>query len=124
MRSVHSKNTGPELMVRRMLHGIGYRYRLHRKSLPGSPDLVFPSRRKVIFVHGCFWHGHDCRYGQLPKSRLGYWKAKIEQNRRRDARNRSELKKMGWKSIVVWQCQLKNPDKLLARLVRNLEARE
>src|ERR1051325_667957 len=85
MKSVGTRDTGPELAVRRMLHRMGYRYRLHRKDLPGRPDIAFPSRRKAIFVHGCFWHGHACSKGKLPKSRLDYWTAKVKANQDRDA---------------------------------------
>ncbi|MGH6946264.1 MAG: very short patch repair endonuclease, partial [Kiloniellales bacterium] len=102
MASVKQKHTGPELTVRRMLHRLGYRFRLHNRSLPGSPDLVFPRRGKAIFVHGCFWHGHSCRWGRLPKSKLDYWGPKIEANRKRDRRNSLRLRKQGWSVLVVW----------------------
>src|SRR5262245_24900911 len=105
MSAVHTVNTGPELVVRRLLHRIGYRYRLHVKALPGRPDLVFPSRRKVIFVHGCFWHGHECNKGHLPKSRLDYWAPKIAANRLRDANVLRTLGEDGWHALVVWQCE-------------------
>ncbi len=108
MSSVGSKDTGPELVVRKMLHRLGYRYRLHKRGLPGSPDVVFQRRKKVIFVHGCFWHGHGCKYGQLPKSKREYWGPKIAANRERDAKNMYQLEKLGWKTLVVWQCQLKD----------------
>jgi DNA mismatch endonuclease (patch repair protein) len=107
MRSVGARDTGPELVVRRLLHRGGYRYRLYRHDLPGRPDLVFPSRKKVIFIHGCFWHGHRCSKGKLPKSRPEYWIAKINTNRERDARIITRLKQLGWKSLTVWQCELK-----------------
>ncbi|WP_281978878.1 very short patch repair endonuclease [Pseudorhizobium flavum] len=110
MQSVKQKNTGPEVAVRKALHALGYRFRLHAHSLPGRPDIVFPARRKVIFVHGCFWHGHDCRKGHLPKSRLEYWKPKIETNKVRDERNVNELKKAGWESLVLWQCEVARLD--------------
>jgi DNA mismatch endonuclease (patch repair protein) len=110
MSSVRSRNTGPEMILRRMLHARGYRYRLHRRGLAGSPDIVFPSRRKAIFVHGCFWHGHGCRWGRLPKSRLEYWGPKIETNRNRDAYNLTKLRAAGWQALVVWQCELRSPD--------------
>lgn len=116
MAAVQTKNTGPEVAVRSMLHALGYRYRLHDKRLPGSPDLVFASRRKVVFVHGCFWHGHACRWGRLPKTRPEYWGPKIEGNRARDARNRQALRKAGWRTIAVWQCELKTPMPLLKKL--------
>lgn len=111
MSRVGAKNTGPEMNVRKALHGLGYRYRLHRKDLPGSPDLVLPSRHKVIFVHGCFWHGHGCRgNGADAKSNVQYWSKKIETNRKRDRRNRLALRKFGWEAIVVWECELKKSD--------------
>ncbi len=116
MASVRSKHTAPELLVRRMLHGMGYRYRLHRKDLPGSPDLVFPKRRKVIFVNGCFWHGHDCKWGRLPKSNSNFWSAKIRANQARDARNIDLLEKQGWHSMKIWQCQLRSPAFLLEKV--------
>ncbi|MEX0922273.1 MAG: very short patch repair endonuclease [Rhodovibrionaceae bacterium] len=121
MASVATKNTRPELVVRRALHRLGYRYRLHRRDLPGSPDLVFPSRRKAIFVHGCFWHGHNCRWGRLPKSRLDYWEPKIQKNRMRDRKNVSALKDAGWSVEVVWQCELRSLEAVIARLVDFLE---
>jgi DNA mismatch endonuclease (patch repair protein) len=116
MSSVGTKDTGPELAVRRMLHRLGYRYRLHRSNLPAKPDLVFPGRGKVILVHGCFWHGHGCRWGGLPKSKRDYWAPKIAANRARDARQRSQLTRAGWKTLVVWQCQLRDPTKAVARM--------
>lgn len=116
MRSVKPEDTGPEIAVRKMLHRLGYRYRLHAKDLPGKPDIAFPSRRKVIFVHGCFWHGHRCPYGRLPKSRLEYWQPKIEANRARDARKTSELRRAGWGTAVVWQCELKDSARTLKKL--------
>lgn len=120
MALVKSKNTGPELIVRKMLHRKGYRFRLHKKDLPGSPDLVFPCRKKVIFVHGCFWHGHGCRYGQLPKSRLTYWKPKIMANKARDVSKERLLENAGWKALVLWQCELKQPDKAVQKASRFL----
>lgn len=109
MASVGTKDTCAEMGVRRIVHGLGYRYALHRKDFPGRPDLVFPSRKKIIFVHGCFWHGHNCRGGCLPKSRVDYWKPKFNGNKRRDRRQQAELRRQGWKVMVVWQCQLKKP---------------
>lgn len=118
MAAVRSKDTLPELAVRRLVHGLGYRYRLHAKNLPGCPDLVFPGRRKVIFVHGCFWHRHPkCRYSTIPKSRTDFWLAKFEKNVARDRRERRELKKLGWSVLVVWQCELKN----LQRVAKKIE---
>jgi DNA mismatch endonuclease (patch repair protein) len=122
MAKVGTRDTGPELAVRQMLHALGYRYRLHQRSLPGSPDLAFPARTKAIFINGCFWHGHGCRWGQLPKSRLDYWGPKIAQNRRRDETKRSQLRKLGWRSLVVWQCELRTPGSVLKKVLKFLEA--
>ena len=108
MRRIRSKGMEPELLVRKLVHRLGYRYRLHGKGLPGKPDLIFPSRRKVIFVHGCFWHQHSrksCRITRVPKSNLGYWLPKLERNKRRDAQNRRKLRRLGWDYLVVWECQ-------------------
>ncbi len=116
MSRVGSKDTAPEMTVRRLLHRMGYRYRLHAPALPGRPDLCFPARRRVIFVHGCFWHGHDCRYGHLPKSRVEYWQTKIETNRRRDLDRIVQLAADGWSSLVVWQCETRDIDCLTAKL--------
>ena len=121
MSSVRSKDTKPELVVRRTLHRLGYRYRLHRRDLPGRPDLVFPSRKKAIFVHGCFWHGHGCRWGRLPKSKLDYWKPKIETNRTRDQKNLDDLLTAGWSVLVVWQCELKDLETAIERIVSFLD---
>ena len=108
MSLVRSKDTKPEMAVRRLVHGLGYRYKLHDSSLPGKPDLVFPSRRKVIFVHGCFWHRHGkrCPLTRLPKSRLDFWQPKLEQNHKRDQRNRRLLQADGWRALTIWECQL------------------
>lgn len=109
MSRVRSKDTKPEMIIRRLVHGMGYRYRLHRRNLPGTPDLVFPSRRKAIFVHGCYWHLHldpECRLARLPKSRLDFWKPKLEGNRRRDLTNLARLSELGWDVLVVWECQV------------------
>jgi len=119
MRAVKSRDTGPELLVRRLIFGLGYRYRLHRKDLPGKPDIVFPARRAVIFVHGCFWHGHKCKRGnRLPKTNVNYWKAKIKKNRIRDARHRRTLRSQNWKSLSLWECKLGNQTSL-SRNIRN-----
>jgi DNA mismatch endonuclease (patch repair protein) len=105
MQSVGTKHTGPEMKVRRVLHALGFRFRLHRKELPGSPDIVLPKWRTAIFVHGCFWHGHGCVKGQPPKSRPDYWLPKIEANRERDRKNEMRLREQGWDVLTVWQCQ-------------------
>lgn len=117
MRAVPSKNTQPEVAVRRIVHKLGFRYRLHVATLPGKPDLVFPSRHKVIFVHGCFWHRHkSCRYATSPKTRADFWNHKFDANVLRDRSTVRTLKKMGWDVMTVWQCQLKFPEKLGGRL--------
>lgn len=122
MRAVRSKNTTPELKLRRLLHGAGFRFRLHRKDLPGSPDITFPVRKSVVFVHGCFWHGHDCKRGaRAPKSNADYWKAKIARNVARDARNLEALADLGWQVEVVWECELKEPQAVLTRVSTFLE---
>ncbi|CAH2779947.1 MAG: Very-short-patch mismatch repair endonuclease (G-T specific) [uncultured Caballeronia sp.] len=116
MQQVKGKNTRPEMIVRSLVHRLGYRFRLHRKDLPGTPDVVFPSRRVALFVHGCFWHGHGCRIGQLPKSRFEYWQPKIAANRDRDARKEAALESVRWRVAVVWQCELADLEGLTARL--------
>tara|TARA_R110000765_G_scaffold272301_3_gene371026 strand:- start:149 stop:556 length:408 start_codon:yes stop_codon:yes gene_type:complete len=122
MAAVKQKDTSIELRIRRELHLRGYRYRLHRKTLPGRPDIVFPGRRKVIFVHGCFWHGHGCAKGALPKTRTDYWSEKISGNRARDMRTLSELSALGWGAFVVWQCELQEWDLLWDRILTFLES--
>jgi len=118
MRAIRSKGMRPELAVRSLVHKMGYRYRLHKKDLPGRPDLVFPSRRKVIFVHGCFWHAHKhCKAAHLPKSNLEYWGPKLERNRTRDRENIEGLNADGWESMVVWECEVKIQDELEKRLL-------
>lgn len=113
MRLVRGRDTRPEWLIRRLAHGMGCRYRLHRRDLPGCPDLVFPSRHKVIFVHGCFWHRHDgCRLARLPKSRLAFWRPKLEGNKARDARHLLDLAQLGWRSLVIWECELSNLDQV------------
>ncbi len=121
MSAVRGKDTKPELVVRRMLHHEGFRYRLHRRDLPGAPDLVFPKRRVAMFVHGCFWHGHEaCRYATVPKTRRDFWVAKVEANQARDARAEEALRKNGWRVVVVWECETRRPDELRHRLVAQL----
>ena len=117
MRQVKAKGTSPELKVRKLLWGMGLRYRLHRKDLPGAPDIVLPSRKLAVLVHGCFWHGHGCARGaRVPKQNRPYWTQKIERNRQRDARTQAELVAKGWTPLVVWECDLKDPAALKARL--------
>ncbi|MDE0035817.1 MAG: very short patch repair endonuclease [Deltaproteobacteria bacterium] len=123
MQAVKSENTGPELLVRGLLRRMGYRYRLHRKDLPGSPDIAFVSDRKAIFVHGCFWHGHDCPKGRLPKSRLDYWRPKLDKNMERDRKKEEELHSLGWAVLVVWQCETVDLEALAMRLQAFVGAR-
>lgn len=121
MRAVGSRNTLPELVVRRLLFSMGYRFRLHRRDLPGTPDIVFPARKKAIFVHGCFWHGHSCAKGRLPRSRVGYWTEKITRNKERDARAIAGLRRLGWRVLRVWQCQLGNLDRSGTKMKKFLD---
>ncbi|HEU4981961.1 MAG TPA: DNA mismatch endonuclease Vsr [Acidobacteriaceae bacterium] len=117
MASIRGKNTKPEKAVRSLLHKLGYRYRLHRRDLPGKPDLVFPSRRKVIFVHGCFWHMHDCRWGRVvPATNSNFWQEKRQKNRDRDSRTMAALTEIGWRVLVVWECQIKDTNSLTKKL--------
>lgn len=117
MARVRSKGSRPEMLVRRAAHGMGYRFRLHRADLPGSPDLVFASRRKVIFVHGCFWHGHSCALGaRMPKTRQDFWGPKLGRNAERDAQAQAKLNEQGWDVLVIWECELKNGDELRERI--------
>lgn len=120
MSRIRGTNTKPEIAVRSMLHRMGYRFRLHRRDLPGTPDIVLPGRSTAIFVHGCFWHGHACKRTKMPKSREDYWGEKIATNRRRDRRKRRQLRALGWNAIVVWECELKRPDRLAAKLRKAL----
>lgn len=123
MRRVRSKGTTPELLVRRVVTKMGFRYRLNSKTLPGHPDLVFSRLRKVIFVHGCFWHGHSCKAADLPESNRGYWEAKRSRNVARDGRTRRELSRHGWESLVVWECQV-NKKKTWERIRKFLTERK
>lgn len=117
MRSVRRENTTAELVVRRLAHAMGARYRLHDKRLPGSPDIVLASRRLCIFVHGCFWHRHEfCKLASTPTSNSEFWQEKFRRNIERDARNVSELRKLGWHVEIVWECETRKPDELKARL--------
>jgi len=121
MRAVRGSDTAPEVTVRRLLHGMGYRFRLHRRDLPGKPDLVFPGLHKVVFVHGCFWHGHDCSRGaRVPKTNADYWRIKISSNRLRDAANISALEVKGWRAAVIWECELKELERLAKQLANFL----
>lgn len=121
MRAVKSRNTSPELAVRKLLSAMGYRYRLHSRKLPGSPDIVFPGRKKAIFVHGCFWHGHACKRGaRAPKTNTGYWASKIAGNMKRDRKNFTRLKLEGWRVLVLWECGLRDMEKSKGRIKRFL----
>ncbi|MBZ5681468.1 MAG: DNA mismatch endonuclease Vsr [Acidobacteriia bacterium] len=122
MRRIRSKDTKPEMAVRSLVHRLGYRFRLHRNDLPGRPDLVFPSSRKLIFVHGCFWHQHKrCTDGRLPKSRKSYWKPKLQANTERDKRHRAKLRSLGWDVLVIWDCETANMAKLVTKLRQFLD---
>lgn len=122
MRQIKSKDMKPELLVRRLVHGMGYRYRLHRKDLPGKPDLVFGPRQKAIFVHGCFWHQHaNCGEGRPPGSNAGYWGPKLNRNVQRDAEHLTSLAAAGWRTLVVWECEAKNVEALRKNLRRFLK---
>lgn len=116
MSRIRGKDTKPELAVRRLAHAMGYRFRLHRRDLPGSPDLVFPGRHKIIFVHGCFWHGHGCRLSHVSRTRTAYWAAKIKRNRSRDESTTRALRELGWNVLVIWECETKDADALERRL--------
>lgn len=124
MSGIRGKNTQPEMLVRRLLHAMGYRYRLHARELPGKPDIVFRRRRIAIFVHGCFWHRHpdpECRLARMPKSRVDFWQPKLEGNRMRDEANVAALEAMGWKVLLVWECQLRDREQLGNMLWRFIE---
>jgi len=123
MSRVRSKNSRPEMLVRRLVFAEGYRYRLHDRKLPGCPDLVFRGRAKVIFMHGCFWHRHEqCSLARMPKSRLDFWEPKLTANKERDARNNKLLTKEGWKVLTIWECQLKDIEQLKRTIKRFLDA--
>lgn len=122
MRAIKAHNTKPELAVRSILHRMGYRFRLHRHNLPGRPDIILPKHQKIVFVHGCFWHRHrNCKLSHKPKSNQSYWNPKLERNIKRDVKNRRALARLGWKTLVLWECQTRNPDKLLSLLHRFLD---
>lgn len=125
MSRVRGKDSAPERKLRSLVHGMGYRYRLHGNRLPGKPDMVFPGRRAVIFMHGCFWHRHEgCKLARMPKSRLRFWREKLEANKERDRRNERRLREKDWRVLVVWECQLADTDNT-ARIVSDfLENRD
>lgn len=122
MARIASKNTKPEILIRKIAHNLGYRFRLHRKDLPGKPDLVFVNRKKIIFVHGCFWHGHNCKAGKnTPKSNTDYWIPKLANNKKRDQKHIKELKKSGWNVLIIWECEIKNLEKIKQKIQIFLE---
>lgn len=117
MRAVRSRNTAPEIRVRQVAHSLGYRFRVHRRELPGNPDIVFPGRRKAIFVHGCFWHQHKgCRKATIPQSNRRFWRRKLRLNMARDAKQIAAIRKQGWRALVIWECDIKDEKRLTARL--------
>ena len=117
MAGVKGADTGPELLVRSVVHRMGYRFRVHRRDLPGNPDIVLPRHRKVIFVHGCFWHGHNgCRRAKRPATNETFWNSKLDGNIERDKRFKKELRRLGWKVLVVWECETRRPEKLISKL--------
>jgi len=121
MSLIRSSNTKPELVVRKILHSLGYRYSLHKKDLPGKPDIVLRKHRTVIFVHGCFWHQHKrCKRSNIPKSHTQYWKPKLERNMSRDKVHKKNLRKLSWKTIVIWECETKSLEKLKDKLLKKL----
>lgn len=122
MGRVRGKDTKPEMIVRRLAHRLGYRFRLHGRDLPGSPDLVFPGRKKVIFIHGCYWHRHDCKKATTPKTNTNFWQKKFDDNVMRDNKNLNDLTETGWGTLVVWQCEAEKLDGLAERLTDFLEA--
>jgi len=121
MRKIRSKDSKPEIAVRRLLHSLGYRFRLHRRSLPGSPDIVLPRHRLAIFVHGCFWHQHPgCRHAKLPRQRQDYWLPKLARTQMRDKQNRAALGEIGWRSLVIWECDTEKLEAIAALLEQQL----
>ena len=118
MSAIKSKNTKPEIAVRKLLHSLGYRFRLHRKDLPGSPDIVLPKYKTVIFVHGCFWHRHEnCKYASTPKTRQEFWNKKFKKNIERDLEIQETIKNIEWRSVVIWECETKNIDNLKEKII-------
>ena len=119
MAAIKSKNTKPEIAVRKMLHALGYRFRLYRKDLPGSPDIVLPKYKTVIFVHGCFWHRHEnCKFASTPKTRKEFWENKFKENIERDLKTQNNLKSLGWKSEIIWECELKSIKEIKQKLLK------
>ncbi len=124
MSRIKGKNTKPEILARQLLRSLGCRYTLHSKNLPGKPDIILPKRKLAIFVHGCFWHCHGrCREGRIPATRRGYWKPKLLANRARDTKKRSKLKKLGWRVLTIWECQVeKRPDSVVKKLIKAIRS--
>lgn len=122
MSRIRSVDTKPERQLRRMLHARGFRFRLHRDDLPGKPDIVLPKYRTLIYVHGCFWHGHRCQARRQPQSNAEYWRRKLERNKKRDQRNARTCRRLGWKRIVVWECQLRKPGPVEGRVLKLLRS--
>ena len=122
MARIRGADTSPERTIRHMLHANGFRFRLHRSDLPGKPDIVLPKYRTVIYVHGCFWHGHRCQGGRRPLSNTGYWNVKLERNKRRDLQHARTCRRLGWKRIVVWECQLRHPEQVESRVLNLLHS--
>ena len=121
MSAIKSKNTKPEIAVRKLLHSMGYRFRLHRKDLPGSPDIVLPKYKTVIFVHGCFWHRHEnCKYASSPKTRKEFWESKFKANVKRDKEIQEKIKNIGWKYVVIWECEARNIESIEEKIKRFL----
>ena len=118
MSAIKSKNTKPEIKVRKLLHSMGYRFRLHSKDLPGSPDIVLPKYKTVIFVHGCFWHRHEnCKYASTPKTRKEFWNKKFTENKKRDSEIQEKIKNLDWRSVVIWECETKNIENLRDKII-------
>lgn len=123
MSRVRARDTAPELKVRSLIHGLGYRFRLHRRDLPGNPDIVLPRLNKIVFVHGCFWHGHArCSRASLPATNVAFWREKIEGNKKRDLRVRRQLRRLGWSVLIIWQCELREPEQVEQKLQLFLES--
>ena len=125
MSAIKSKNTKPEIKVRKVLHSMGYRFRLHRKDLPGSPDIVLPKYKTVIFVHGCFWHRHEnCKYASIPKTRKEFWESKFKANVKRDKEIQEKIINIGWQYVVIWECETKNIDNLREKLIDSIKSKK
>lgn len=121
MSRIRGANTSPELIVRQLVHAMGFRFRLHRRDLPGTPDIVLPRHRKIIFVHGCFWHRHRCKYGRpRPRTNAAFWERKLDGNVRRDKKDLLALRRLGWRVLIIWECQTRHPELVLSRLSRFL----